>query len=1019
MGASSAKPVVRARPARTGPVRASGSGKAGQGASAAKNVAKRSVTNDAVKRGKQIAGVAKYAMGGGFFVAKDVGAKNLGKAEEKLTPYLKAQDRAKRGLVARRGGKASPMLATAAPSATGSTALTGIRAAKNLPKDAQDTLVHMPASFYYLGKTAAKGDVKGVGKMLADPYVKLAKNPRKELEERPFGTALTVIPTGKAASLGAGRVARKAGIQTLDGGVRKVPGTAIESPVTNSRGIVGNALEQAAARGGKAPKTKTARIVNKGRERAPVSREIGSTASAKVSSAPGNMRARIRRTNLTDSEVARKVDEFAGYQRREIAAAENRAANIAKEQNPVPRRRPSRARVEERKVAKARRADAMASAVDEARKTAQRIADREFVERFGATQRPTALESTAKTLAEARNKAVATRKKLSAKNRDLYMARKAAEDAAKVARRKQPSQDGAVMKRGSRRAASRGVPPKEADALLRAIAAQEANATRLRRARAMEKATKANARTARLAKQKAGLVDEQPMGRTFASKTDAQQVARLAPFDAVVQRVGDEWGVVPKVAKLQRQQHGTVGTSPATGAIALRKIRRLATPAVLAFKPASWLTGQVVEPTFRAVATGATPLDAVRFNRRVRELNRIEPGLGDKFRHATTTGGTGAMVHELQGLRDKTWAQVADESKRIHKGSVKHGALKGASRIGQTAPVRGALAANDRYANFVFNTINAKGIESPFQSMFAGRAMRRNLPEMDNKLVSFRKKDARKWAEQMAADPKKLRAAEERVGRGVKYDYGQYADFSPGMREALLHWTYFAPWAMNAAKWSTTAPFKRPGLGIAMSAANRGSEEWRKENGLSRFAKEQVPSWQRTMLPINGDLYNAGRYLPFSIAQDPAQQAASLFLPTVVPAFMASRGGVDWKGTQIREGAKGESKPATSNQRLAYAAANLAASHFGPAGIANDTFKLVDRKILGKTDVSTDYWRNFKNIYRGPFMGLNEKKMAKASADGKITPAEMREVLRKSAAPASQVSPEDMRQAIKQALEQR
>jgi hypothetical protein len=95
-------------------------------------------------------------------------------------------------------------------------------------------LVNLPAqvipSTYLPASTAASGDVAGAARMLADPYVALAKDPLRSFEEHPLNNALLVYGPARGASRGVGRIGRRAGIEAFstERAPLRVPGTRLE-----------------------------------------------------------------------------------------------------------------------------------------------------------------------------------------------------------------------------------------------------------------------------------------------------------------------------------------------------------------------------------------------------------------------------------------------------------------------------------------------------------------------------------------------------------------------------------------------------------------------------------------------------------------------------------------------------------------------------------------------------------------------------------------------------------------------
>ncbi len=477
--------------------------------------------------------------------------------------------------------------------------------------------------------------------------------------------------------------------------------------------------------------------------------------------------------------------------------------------------------------------------------------------------------------------------------------------------------------------------------------------------RAAEAAKREHIDFVRARAQSAVMDTKDRVGQLFDHATDADHVAKRASVPTSVVRVKDadgitRFGVVPKTMADQRLQHGYVGTSPATGAVLLRKLRKAFTQTVLPYRPAKWLTGQAVEPTVRAAASGVRPGDKGRMRYFIEKLNEQQPGLGDKFRRETLTGGQGGFLRDLDDVDRRTLAETAEANPRIHAGSGTDKLMRGASRVAESKPGRGVSKAHNAYVDTIFRKINSDMLEVPFQDRFGGAALRQ-IPELEGKAFRTGGRMSRKTlddlAERLAKDPKALDRASQRIKKRVEYDYGKYADFSPGQRERNLHWTPFAPWAVNAAKWTPTVPFKRPVVGMTVSTAHNASEDWRAKHGLSSYKGKARPWWQRSSIPFKDDTtINVGKYGPWGITADPVNTAGGQMLPFVAPAWASLMYGVDWKGNKIY-GPDGE--PLSPAQRAAFAATQVAKANLGPLGTLDDLANLSDPAITGRPKKGT------------------------------------------------------------------
>ena len=511
-------------------------------------------------------------------------------------------------------------------------------------------------------------------------------------------------------------------------------------------------------------------------------------------------------------------------------------------------------------------------------------------------------------------------------------------------------------RRGGRKAQRRS----QEDRLFDAMQAEHTAARKVGEAkRAAEAAKREHINFVRARAQSAVKDTGDRVGQLFDHATDADHVAKQASVPTSVVRVKDadgttRFGLVPKTMADQRLQHSYVGTSPATGAVLLRKARKAFTQTVLPYRPAKWLTGQAVEPTIRAVAAGVRPGDKGRMRYFIEKLNELEPGLGDKFRRDTLTGGQGGFLRDLDDIDRRTLRESKDANPRIHEGSALDKTINAASWVAESKPGRGISKAHNAYVDLIFRKINSDMLEVPFQDRFGGAALRQ-IPELEGKAFRTGGRMSRKTlddlAELLAKDPKALDRASQRIKKRVEYDYGKYADFSPGQRERNLHWTPFAPWAVNAAKWTPTVPFKRPVVGMTVSTAHNASEDWRAKHGLSLYKGDARPGWQRSSIPIkDGTTINVGKFGPWGITSDPVSTAGGQLLPFMAPAWASMMYGIDWKGNKIY-GKDG--KPLPPEKRALYAAAQAAKANFGPAGTIDDLFNWSDHAITGRSKKGT------------------------------------------------------------------
>lgn len=133
-----------------------------------------------------------------------------------------------------------------------------IKAISNIPKDVKELAITTPSSIAHAAVQQAKaaqhlskGDVKSafkiekkLAKETVQPYGELAKDPVKFFTERPVTTGLMVLPAGRLAKLGGGRIARVSGKQTLARPTAALPGTSMKQARIGSRTVTGRAQQE-------------------------------------------------------------------------------------------------------------------------------------------------------------------------------------------------------------------------------------------------------------------------------------------------------------------------------------------------------------------------------------------------------------------------------------------------------------------------------------------------------------------------------------------------------------------------------------------------------------------------------------------------------------------------------------------------------------------------------------------------------------------------------------------------------
>jgi hypothetical protein len=381
-------------------------------------------------------------------------------------------------------------------------------------------------------------------------------------------------------------------------------------------------------------------------------------------------------------------------------------------------------------------------------------------------------------------------------------------------------------------------------------------------------------------------------GEVHATRQDAEAVLKRVPFDGVVRKVGeDKYAVLPRVAAERFTRHKVVGTSPAVGAKVLRSTRTMFTSTVLPLSP-KWLTGNTVEAGLRSLIGGAGPTSYLRGAKVLKELERQSPRAG-KLLEDRAAGG-GYFGGTIRGLPRKSFEEEFAGSKLANIGTAmtKVGAKHGPKEVHELWR---------HVTDFVFNTLNGR-MENITQKAMLGKALK-NSPLMERRVVGLSDK-----AIAEAAKGLKGTEAQVELGRVVDRMYGRYAKFSPATREAILHWTPFAPWDGNVVTFLfKVLPVDHPVTTALLASVDASTEEWRKAAGLSLRGGKTVPGFLLGGYPAsNGGFTRLARYTPFGASADPTQAVSDLFLPQLRPA-LDNLGGVDWRGERLKHaGYKGK-----------------------------------------------------------------------------------------------------------------
>lgn len=420
-------------------------------------------------------------------------------------------------------------------------------------------------------------------------------------------------------------------------------------------------------------------------------------------------------------------------------------------------------------------------------------------------------------------------------------------------------------------------------------------------------------------------------GVLYPTRADADAIAARLPFDASVKEVGGKWAVLPAVAAQRLHKHEVVGTSPALPAKLMRVTRRQFTKTVLPFSP-KWLTGQAVEAGMRAFLGSANPVSSIRTRRVVAELERREPGSGKKLLERTAPGGLASLAHREVSHRTLADEFAGTELAKVARSLTHVGAKPGPKQV------RGVFNA---LTGFVFNTLNGRIIEGPTQRAMVGKALKAS-PLMERRVIGLTDKAIKE-----AADGLTGTEAQVMLGREVQAMYGKYANFSPGLRSWVMHWSPFVAWYLNVGRFLTRVlPVDHPVHAALIADMSAATEEWRKAAGLSLHGDDRVSSHLLGSYPAgpDGDQFKRlGRYTPFGVGEDVAGSLSGLLLPQFDSALMALRG-LDWTGEPLNGKYEEE---ANQGQRFVAAANALIESMVPGVAIGRDLTDREDDETVG------------------------------------------------------------------------
>jgi hypothetical protein len=468
-----------------------------------------------------------------------------------------------------------------------------------------------------------------------------------------------------------------------------------------------------------------------------------------------------------------------------------------------------------------------------------------------------------------------------------------------------------VLKRAARvRSNLEGLSPAQARPVLEAQAALETATAKAGEAVSTAASAKAAHWDYRGRRPHSLLGQAHDAGQLHTTYADARLVAERQPGFSVVP-VGDKYGVIPTALKDTLDQHRRVGKSPATLAVAMRKGRGATTKGVIATKPVRYLLGNALEGGGRAAIAGATPAHYRFWQDVMDRANKLQPGIQSKIEHRVGVGvGQAGGLNEMHQMFEKTWAELADESKRIQPGSASHTAMHMASKGGELFPAKQLIDVMNKSSDFVLGTANHP-IELAIHRSLAGKKAR----EMFGR-------DPQKAAEALVKDFRGSGSYTHHIAKHNAMEAGQYTNYGPAMREALLHWIPFMPWRLSAAKYLASLPARHPLTTIGLANTSKSGKQWVKDHPEANFAINQYTG-------------------PFGVYGNFVRGTAGTVGPQFMgPLTIASRGVTSF-GSPIRDG---NGKPIGGGKALGIALAEFLKTN-------NPYLNLVD----GSTGASAKY----------------------------------------------------------------
>jgi hypothetical protein len=242
------------------------------------------------------------------------------------------------------------------------------------------------------------------------------------------------------------------------------------------------------------------------------------------------------------------------------------------------------------------------------------------------------------------------------------------------------------------------------------------------------------------------------------------------------------------------------------------------------------------------------------------------------------------------------------------------------------------------YQKLVFGTINGF-IDRTARTAMAGQALKNS---------DFNEKRWNALSDKAIEDAAKgMQGTEAQVALAREVDSmaGKYSKQSPELRSALMHWTPFLPWYLNAIKFVLwTLPKDHPYVSSILAATSTAAEDWRKENNLS----------------IKGDdfdpfaLADYVRYTPAGAFTDWAAGIGRMALPQFTGAAANLSMGVDWTGKKLRDP---EGEKFSVSEKAARAGLSIAESQVPLVSVGGRLSGLTKRYVDKKDPADIPPWR--------------------------------------------------------------